>query len=205
MEKSGSASKRLNVGMPNAGVPQNTMRKATARLPFAGFGQFADFALDKIALERAEMIDEKNSVKVVDFMAEGAGEKTFTFHLKFLAGGVLGADGDVERTQNISAKTRDGEAALLLALLAFGVENDGIGEDELGFGIFARSDVDDGQIQIEANLRGGKADALRGVHGLEHFVRELDEGVVEFLDIPRGFFQNGGAEFCDRMDHSLLS
>src|SRR5690348_5199457 len=169
MEKSGSASKRLNAGMPNAGVPQNTMRKATARLPLAGFGQFANFALDEIALERAEMIDEKNSVKVVDFMAKGAGEEAFALHFKFLAGGVLGADGDIQGAQDISAKTRDGEAALLLALLAFGVENYGIGEDELGFGIFARRNIDDGQIQIEANLRGGQADALRGVHGFEHF------------------------------------
>ena len=65
------------------------------RLPLAGFFQFADFALDHVALEHAEMRDEEYSVEVVDLVAEGAGQQSFAAHFEFLAGGVLRANGHV--------------------------------------------------------------------------------------------------------------
>src|SRR5208282_4387381 len=88
--KSGCAIKCCRDGTAKTGVPQKTIRSATARLPLAGFFQLADFPLDHVALEHAEVRDEEDSVEVVDLVAERAGEQAFAAHLEFLPGGVLG-------------------------------------------------------------------------------------------------------------------
>src|SRR5271157_29375 len=74
ISKSGCEIRCCREGTAKAGVPQKTIRSATARLPLAGFFQFADFSLDHVPLEHAEVRDEENSVEVVDLVAERAGQ-----------------------------------------------------------------------------------------------------------------------------------
>src|SRR5260370_34053868 len=92
------------------------------RLPLALFSQFFDFALDEIALEHAEMLDEKNAVEVIDFVAEGAGKEVFAADLERLAFGVLRFYGDELGPGDVAAKAGDWDAAFFLALFTFGVD-----------------------------------------------------------------------------------
>src|SRR5271170_2147559 len=199
---SGRASNSRNVGRANAGVPQKIIfRGGTKVLPLAGFFQLADFAFDEVALEHAEVGDEEHAVEVIDFVAEGAGEQAFAAAFELGAGGVLRADGDVLRAFDVAAKTGERETAFFLALLAFGVNNLGIGEDHFRFGNFAVGDVNYGEAQADTDLRRGETDAVRGVHGFEHVGDELLEVLVEFFHALAGSFKHRVAVFHDRMNH----
>src|SRR5712692_10551607 len=114
------------------------------------------------------MLDEKNAVEVIDFVAEGTSKQVFAADLERLAFGVLRLYGDELRPDDVAAKAGNGEAAFFFALFTFGVNDFGIGKDDLGFGIFPAGDVNDGDANGEADLRSGEADALRGIHGGEH-------------------------------------
>src|SRR6201987_1608212 len=90
-----SESSARREGTAKAGVPQNTSFSGTAALPLARFFHLANFALDHVALEHAEMHDEKRSVQMIDFVAESASEQSFAAHFAFSAGSVLRAHRDV--------------------------------------------------------------------------------------------------------------
>ncbi len=60
----------------------------------------------------------------------------------------------------------------------------------MAFGIFLEGDVDDGDAASDADLRRGEADAVGGVHGLEHVVDELLQFVVEDSHGLGGLFEN---------------
>src|SRR5260370_26597749 len=134
------------------------------RLALALFLKFFDFALDEIALEHAEMLDEKNAVEVIDFVAEGAGQKIFAANLERFALGILRFYRDELRPDDVAAKAGNGEAAFFFALFAFSMNDFGLPEDDLGFrGVFTRyfSDADS---KGKADFPCGPADALRGGH-----------------------------------------
>src|ERR1700724_4486059 len=145
--KPGWAIRWRNVGTANAGVPQKTIRSGTAGLPFTGFFQFADPAPDQIALQHAEVSEEEKSVEVIDFVAEGAREKPFAAHFKFLPGRILCPHGDVLGPGDISAEARDREASFLFSLLALGVNDFRICADDLCFRIFPVADINHGDAQ----------------------------------------------------------
>jgi hypothetical protein len=56
----------------------------------------------------------------------------------------LRAHGNVGRAQHIAAETGERQAAFLLALVTLGVNDFGIGEHDLRFGILADARVHDG-------------------------------------------------------------
>ena len=103
---------------------------ATGLFPFAGLLQLFDFALDQIALERAQMVDEKNSVQVIDLVQQGAREQIFAGDFEGFAFDVLGAHGGFLGAAHRLAKTGDAEAALLAGLLAFLRDDFGIDEND---------------------------------------------------------------------------
>src|SRR5216684_4189978 len=115
------------------------------RLPLALFPELFDFALDEVALQHAEMLEKENAVEVIDLMAEGAGEKIFAANFVGLAFGVLSLHGDKLRADDVAAKAGNREASLFFADFSLGVNDFGIGEDNLGFGIFSASDVNHGE------------------------------------------------------------
>ena len=55
--------------------------RPTPVLPLAGLPQFANAAFDQVSLEHAEVLDEQDSVQVVDLMTERAREQSFAAHL----------------------------------------------------------------------------------------------------------------------------
>src|SRR6266403_2498027 len=115
------------------------------RLPLALFPKFFDFALDEVPFQHAEMLEKENAVEVIDLVAESAGEKIFAPNFVGLAFGVLGPDGDKLRTDDVAAEAGNGEATFFFANFSLGVNDFGIGQDDLGFGIFSAGDVDHGE------------------------------------------------------------
>src|SRR5579871_2560843 len=76
--KSGSAIRCFNAGTANDGVPQKIIFSGMTRLPGAGFDLLADFALDDVALEHSQMIDEKHAIQMIDFVAKRAREQSLS-------------------------------------------------------------------------------------------------------------------------------
>src|SRR5579862_2418356 len=114
------------------------------------------------------MLQEKDAVEVVDFVAEGASQKIFAANLEGFALGVQRFYGDKLRPHNVTAEAGDREAAFFFADFAFGVGNFWIYENDFGFRIFPASDVNDGEANAFADLRRSEANSLRGVHRSEH-------------------------------------
>src|SRR5713226_9958093 len=50
---------------------------AQPRLPLAALAELADFSLDEVALDQAEVLDEQNAVQMVNLVAESAPQQTF--------------------------------------------------------------------------------------------------------------------------------
>src|ERR1700679_2033423 len=197
-----SASSSRRVGRANAGVPQKTILSGGTRvLPLAGFFQLANFALDQVALEHTKVRDEEDAVEVIDFVAEGAREQAFAAAFELGARRVLRADSDILRTFDVATKTWEREAAFFFALLAFGVNNFGIGEDHLRLRNCSIGDINHCETQAHANLRCCQPHAVRGIHGFEHVRDEFLDVLVEFFHALARSFQHGVAVFHDRMNH----
>ena len=64
-----------------------------ASLPFSRFDQFANFALDQVAFERADVADVELAVEVIGLVLKGAGQQIVAGLLENLPGQILGADG----------------------------------------------------------------------------------------------------------------
>src|SRR5580698_5729392 len=195
-----SSSRRL--GRANAGVPQKTILSGGTRvLPLAGFFQLANFTLDEVALEHTQVRDEQDAVQVIDLVAESTGEQAFAAAFELGARRVLRADGDVLWTFDVAPKTWEREAAFFFALLAFGVNNFGVGEDHPRLWNFSIGDINHCETQAHANLRCCEPHAIRGVHGFEHVRDEFLDVLVEFFHALARGFQHGVAVFHDRMNH----
>src|SRR5215469_3881264 len=166
--KSGWRTRCSREGTAKAGVPQKTMRSATASLPFAGFFHFPDFSFDQIAFEQAEVGDEKNTIQMVDFVAESAREQPFTAHFKFFPGRVLRAHRHKLRTQDMPAESGQREAAFLFALLAFCMHYFRIRADNLRLRVFPHAHINHSQALADSDLRRGQSHSVCGVHRLEH-------------------------------------
>src|SRR5271155_506210 len=88
-------------------------------LPFSRFDQFANFALDQVALERADVADVELAVEMIGFVLEGAGEQVVADLLEDLPGHILGADGCHLRACHVLAEIGDAKTAFTLGVAAF--------------------------------------------------------------------------------------
>jgi hypothetical protein len=83
-------SKYFSEGTANCGVPQNTSRKRftapslaqAAELPLAFFPQFLDLSFDQVALQHAQVLQEKNPIQVIDLMAESPRQQILAANFK---------------------------------------------------------------------------------------------------------------------------
>ena len=115
-------------------------------------------------------------------MAKRARQEVFAAHLERLPLRVLRAQGYEVRPHHVAAEPGDREAALLLALFAFRVDDFRIGKNNFRFGILSGGHVHDGDTHAQSDLRRGQPDSLRRVHGSKHVFGELLELGVEFCD-----------------------
>jgi hypothetical protein len=176
-----------------------------ARLPIAGFFEFANFALDDVSLQHAEVGDKQNPIEVVDLVAEGAAKKSFATNFELFSSRILGANGDPLRAGDITPKAGQRQAAFLFALLPFGVNDFRIGANELGIGILSETDVNHRDALTNPDLRCGKSHPLRRIHGFKHVHNELLQRIVELLDALRGRFEYRVAVFDYLTDHEPSS
>ncbi len=109
------------------------------------------------------MLEEEDAVKVVDLVAKRTRQEVFAAHLERLPLRVLRAQGYKVRPHHVAAEPGDREAALLLALFAFRVDDFRIGKNNFRFGIFSGGHVHDGDPQAQPDLRRGQTDSLRRV------------------------------------------
>src|SRR5262249_31683059 len=77
----------------------------------------------------------------------------------------------------------------------------GVYQHQLGFGIFLESNVDHGDAFADADLRSGEPHAVRGIHGFEHVVHQLLQSVIKLVYSCRGCLQNRITIFHDGIDH----
>ena len=79
----------------------------------------------------------------------------------------------------------------LWSLAAFGMNDLRIDQDDLGFGIFLEGTSITAMRLADADLRRRQADAMGGVHRLEHVVDQLPQFVVETVTGSAGFSSTG--------------
>jgi hypothetical protein len=170
-------------------------------LPFSGFHHFADFAFHQIALEGADVADVELAVQVIGFVQKGAGQQLFSRFFVDLAVNILGADSDFVGTSDVLAEIGDAEASFTLSVTPFSVNDFRINENEFGVGLLLEGDVDDGDASGDADLRGGQADSVGGVHRLEHICDEFLQLFVENGHRFGGLLESRIAEFYDGIDH----
>src|SRR5258707_7781448 len=206
ISKSDCARRCLSVGTANEGVPQKTIRIINSprppsgrlrHLPLALFPEFLDFPPDQVAFEHAKVLQKKNSIQVINLMAEGPRQQVFTTNFELLALGILRLDGHKLRPQHVATKSRNREAAFFFANFAFGVNNLRIREHDLGFGVFPRGYVHDRNPQALSNLRSGQSHALRRVHRSKHVLSQLLQFGVEFFHRRSRLLQHGVAILDD--------
>src|ERR1051326_7611833 len=167
-----------------------------ASAPLAGALQLLDFALHQVAFEGADVADVELAIEVIGLVQEGARQQVLAGFFKLFSLGVLGAYGDAFAPAHLFAEAGYAEAAFLAILFALHVDDGGIDENEFLFRALAVGTVDDGDLAAEADLRGGQADTLGGVHRLEHVFEELVEfGIIELLDLVGFALQHRVAEF----------
>src|SRR6266566_5009806 len=191
---SGRARRCLSVGTANWGVPQNRRRMVQT------------FPAETKALRNTEgtgveiLLKQEDAIEVIDFMAEGARQEVFAANFKRLAFDVLCFHSDELRTHDVAAKAGNREAALFLADFAFGVGDFGVGQNDFGFGIFPAGHVHHRETYAFANLWGGQANALRGIHGGKHVFGKIFEFGVKFLHRRAGPFEHRIAVLDDGID-----
>src|SRR5215204_2811915 len=120
-------------------------------------------ALDHVAAERREMVEEEQAVAVVGLVEEAARGESFGLALEPFAPRVLCAQARAQRAAQRRVNLADREAALLALLLALDREDSGVGDDE-----FDSLTIHHEEPQAQADLRRGQPHALRRVHRLEH-------------------------------------
>ena len=136
----------------------------------------------ELALERAKMVDEELAVEVVDFVLKGAGVKTLARSFERLTIQANGLDFDPSVALDIAVQVGKAQTTLLADLLALVARELGVDQ---GHGLAVRlmdGHIDDADPLEDANLRGGKPDPLRGVHGIEEVGDEFANGVIHLCN-----------------------
>jgi hypothetical protein len=170
-------------------------------LPFSCLNHFADFALDQVTFERADVADIQLAVQVIGFVLEGTSQQVFPSVLEDLPSQILGADGHHLRATHIFAEFRNAEAAFTLRVAALLMDDFGIDEDDLGVGVLFERDVNHGDAERHADLRRGQAHTAGGVHRLEHVIDEQLQFAVENGDFVGRLLKDWISELYNGIDH----
>src|SRR5262249_34189994 len=128
---------------------------------------------------------------MIGFVEKGAGQKFFSGFLVDVSVNILGTDRNLVRARDVFAEVGNAKASLALSVLAFGMNNFRIDQNEFGFGILFEAHVDYGDTASDADLRGGKADPVGFVHGLEHIFDQLPSSLSKTLTFSAGRSRTG--------------
>ena len=93
------------------------------RLPLALFHQFLDLPLDQVALEKAQMIEEKDTIEMVHFVAERPRQQILAFDGDFLAVQIDAFQIRLSSDAGQRGKAGNAQAAFIFELFAFRLGN----------------------------------------------------------------------------------
>src|SRR5215470_963365 len=197
------------VGTAKRGVPAKTrlsgfvieLLKRCHALPLTGFHKFANLAFHQVTFQSADVTDVKLAIEMVSLMKEGAGQQFLASLFIKMSIHVLGANRDLAWSGDRLAELGNAQAAFILGMAAFGVNNLGIGKHQLGIRVFLESHIDNGETFRNADLRSRQPNAMRGIHRFEHVLDELLQLVIEDSYSFSALFQDGITKFYDGVDH----
>ena len=125
------------------------------------------------------MVDEQDTLQVVEFVLHDAGQQSRAFALERTAFLIVGLNDDSFGTHNFLVHARNGETSFFVGNgLKTGTDDLGIDEDQ-GLTVFLLGDE---QGQLMSDLRRGETDAPPLHHGGDHFLSQEAEFGVEFCD-----------------------
>jgi hypothetical protein len=160
---------------------------ARTELPVAQLYAFFDLALDHLALERAQVLNEQIAVKVLRLVRHAARFEVHNVEREGFAVYVLRAHDDPLGPRHLKVYSRKTQTALIAYLLAlFGFDNR-VYERDLARLLAAGAAIHHEQPFEYSYLRGGKPYAVCAVHGLEHIVYHLAQTGVELGNLFGAF------------------
>ena len=146
-------------------------------------GRLGELLDHHLALQARDMVDEENTVQVVEFMLEAGCQETVGLQQMLLAVTADMPDGDRRRALHFGIIFGDRQAAFLVdrAFLRR-LQDFRIDEHHRLLRIAFLGDIDHKQAAGNADLDGGETNARRLIHGLQHVVGELQNRVVDTFD-----------------------
>src|SRR6185437_3396677 len=132
---------------------------------------------DALTLEIGKVVDEELAVEVIHLVLDADGENLLAVPLEEVAVAVLGTDTDPRGALHLLEIAGNGKAALLRGDLALPGQNLRVDEDQRI--VVLGRDIDHQQALVHVDLRRGKANAGRGIHGLQHVIDDPVEVGIE--------------------------
>src|SRR6266545_6425970 len=197
----GTAKRGVPAKMRLSGCIIERLRRCFHDLPLARLHEFADFSLHQVAFQGADVADVELAIQMISFVQEGSGQQFLASLFVEVPIHVLRANGDLTRTRDRFTKFRNTQAALILAVTPFRVNDLGVGKYQLSFGILLERHVNDREAFRDADLRSSQSHTVGGIHRLEHVLDEFLNLGIEDRHRLRMLFQNGVAKFYDGVDH----
>src|SRR5581483_533458 len=105
---------------------------------------------------------------MISFVQECSRQEFLARPLVEFAADILRANRDLARAGYGLAEVRNAEAAFVLRVMSFAMNDLGVNQDELRAGILLEGDIDDRQTLGNANLGCRESHTMRRVHRLEH-------------------------------------
>jgi hypothetical protein len=163
-----------------------------------------NLALDEVAFEGTEVIDEQFAVEVIGFMGHTAGLEVHDVKTEFGAVEILGANYDALGPFDFEVNARKAEAALLADLLTFAGLNDGVNENYLVPGILFGAAIHDEEAFEDSDLGSRQTDSWSPIHGLEHIIDQSMQVLIEYADFLGPFAEDRIAIFHNVQYHRFI-
>lgn len=143
------------------------------------FLALGDFLSDSVYFHSAEIFYKQFAVKVIHFMLDADSQKILCLHFKFLAFGVLRADGDLLVSFYGIVNFGNREAAFF-PLCCFAIISCDTRVDEYKWVfLLLLLEVDYDNLLVNIYLGGGKSYSTVFVHGVKHVFYKLLKRAVE--------------------------
>ncbi len=183
-------------------MPKKTIRRAGAGgYHFPARDSLRIFFDDEVAFDAAHTVEKQFAVEMIHFMLKRACQQLPAFDGAYLTRPVHASDHGSHRSRHGGIESGNAEAALFLELHAFLLDEFRVDEDQQIVGLVAEREIDDENPERHADLRGGEADARRGVHRLDHVVDQRLNVFGQLADLCRAIVERRAAEFLDRTNH----
>ncbi|ABX64198.1 Aminotransferase, class I and II [Brucella canis ATCC 23365] len=138
------------------------------------------------------MVDEEHTVQMVNFMLKAGGHQAIGLHGLRLAVGIEIIDLDRRRALDLRIIIRDRKTAFFIgAALVGGLHDRRIDENMRCFRLAFLGKVDNKHADRFTHLNGGKANARRIIHGVEHIAGEFAQLIVEAFNRLGNLTQHG--------------